>query len=203
MRVENGVIVGSNGKYDTCNPIARRLLKGFDQAIKDCIQNSAPKSVLEIGCGEGHVTKLILQTYASHILATDISVSLIEENRLRIVDQRVSFAVADLMTIGISADANWDVLVCCEVLEHLEDPIAGLIALHSIGAREYILSVPREPIWRIMNMCRGFYLSDFGNSPGHINHFSQKSFLRFIEKYFTICEVKAPLPWTIVRCKPR
>jgi SAM-dependent methyltransferase len=203
MRVENGVIVGSNGKYDTLNPIARHLLNGFDQAIKDCINNSTPKSILEIGCGDGHVTELILQSCVSHVLATDISVSLIEENRLRFVDKRVTFAVADLMTIDLLSDEHWDVLVCCEVIEHLEAPVAGLHALYSIGAREYIFSVPREPIWRIMNMCRGSYLSDFGNSPGHINHFSQTSFLRFIEKYFTIIELKSPLPWTIVRCKPR
>lgn len=201
MRVENGVIVGSNGKYEIRNPVARFLLSRFDHAVAQSIREAAPDSVLEIGCGEGHVTELILQAGASRVLATDISESLIEENILRVQDPRVSFRVADLMTF--SPDERFDVVVCCEVLEHLEDPERGLDILHALGAREYVLSVPREPIWRLMNMSRGAYLSDFGNSPGHINHFSQRGFLRFIDRRFVVKELRAPLPWTVVRCQPR
>lgn len=201
MRVENGVVVGSNGKYEMRNPIARFLLLGFDRAISECVKNAVPQSVLEIGCGEGHVTELILLSSASRVLATDISQSLIDENRLRVQDPRVSFAVADVMSF--SPDEAFDVVVCCEVLEHLDDPVAGLAALHALGARDYVLSVPREPIWRLMNMCRGAYLRDFGNSPGHINHFSQRAFLRFVERYFVVKELRTPLPWIVLRCEPR
>jgi SAM-dependent methyltransferase len=199
MKVENGV-VGSNGKYETRNPIARLLLAGFDQSITECVNHADPKSVLEIGCEEAHVTELILQFSAGRILATDISESLIEENRVRLRDTRISFAVADLMDLSLKE--KFDMVVCCEVLEHLKDSEAGLQALHLLKDREYVLSVPREPIWRISNLCRGAYLSDFGNSPGHLNHFSQRSFLRILEPYFIVKQLLSPLPWTVVRCVP-
>jgi SAM-dependent methyltransferase len=157
--------------------------------------------VLEIGCGVGHVTDLILRTDASRVLATDLSASLVQENSEKMNDPRVSFAVMDLMSC--SMEERFDTVVCCEVLEHLEDPERGLDILHGMNAREYVLSVPREPLWRALNMCRGAYLNDLGNSPGHVNHFSQRGFLRFIERHFVVYSLRAPVPWTVVRCHPR
>jgi SAM-dependent methyltransferase len=201
MIVENGIVVGSNGKYDTKNPIARYLLDGFDRAILDSLNECSGSTVLEIGCGEGHVTDLILSTGVSKVLATDISTLLVEENTARSKDSRVTFEVADMMTFAVSE--RFDVVICCEVLEHLDDPVRGLEMLHNLGAREYVFSVPREPIWRIMNMARGSYWSEFGNSPGHVNHFSQRAFIQFVEQRFIVHSLRAPVPWTIIRCKPK
>lgn len=201
MRTENGLVVGSNGKYQMRNPIGQFLLSRFDRAVGISILETKANTLLEIGCGEGHVTGLILQTGVSRVLATDISISLIKENTENIRDSRVSFQVADVMQFA--PEERFDVVVCCEVLEHLKDPERGLKNLYGLGAREYIFSVPREPLFRCLNMCRGAYVSDFGNSPGHLNHWSKHSFLRFVEKYFTVQSVRTPLPWTVVRCQPR
>ena len=38
--------------------------------------------------------------------------------------------------------------------------------------------MPREPLWRGLNMARGAYLKDLGNTPGHVNHWSKRSFHR-------------------------
>lgn len=201
MRVEGGVVVGSNGKYQTRNLIARWLLRGFDSAVAGCVAAGQPATVLEIGCGEAHVTEIILNAGAISVLATDISVSLIEENAARLLDPRVTFRTADLFSMKI--EHKYDLVVCCEVLEHLEDPEGALDILYDLDARDYVLSVPREPLWRFMNMCRGAYISDFGNSPGHIKHFSQRSFLKLVGRKFVVHELRAPLPWTVVRCRRR
>src|SRR5690606_39690456 len=130
-----------------------------------------------------------------------ISVSLIEENLARFNDQKVTFTVADLMSFSIKD--RFDLVVCCEVLEHLEDPDRALDILHGLEATHYLFSVPREPIWRIMNMCRSAYLSNFGNSPGHIKHFSRRGFIKMIERKFYITELRTPLPWTVALCQRR
>lgn len=201
MRVENGLVVGSAGKYQTANPIGRFLLEGFDRAISSCIAATKPASVLEIGCGEGHVTELILGAGASKVLATDISDSFITENAARVKDPRVTFQVQDVMSLSLRD--RFDLVVCCEVLEHLDDPHRAVDILHGLEARNYVFSVPWEPVWRIMNMARGAYLSDFGNSPGHIQHFSRKNILKLLERKFIVTELRKPLPWTVALCYPR
>lgn len=201
MRVESGVIVGSNNKYQTRNPISRKLIQGFDQSISNCLALANPSTVLEIGCGEGHVTELILAKDVSKVLATDISVSLIKENADRINDPRVNFQTADLFSLPLKD--QFDLIVCCEVLEHLSEPEEALDILFKLKANRYIFSVPREPIWRLMNMCRGAYLGEFGNSPGHIQHFSKSTFLKMVKNNFIIDEIMTPLPWTVVLCTPR
>ena len=83
-------------------------------------------------------------------------------------------------------------------MEHLENPEKALSELARITKKYVIISTPNEPIWRILNCVRGKYIKDFGNTPGHINHWSSKSLKKMISKYFKIIEVKKPLPWTIV-----
>ncbi len=94
-----------------------------------------------------------------------------------------------------------DLIFVLEVLEHLEDPDAALAELQRVTARHVILSVPREPIWRILNMARGSYLCDFGNTPGHLNHWSTRSFVATVNRYFVVRAVRTPLPWTIVHAE--
>ena len=201
-RIENGVVVGTSGaKYESKNPLAVYLLSEFDRAISELAANAAPKSVLEVGCGEGHVIKLLLEVTNAPIVATDLSESVLEDARRAISSDRVRFRAADIMELEPLEPAP-DLVVCCEVLEHLPDPQGGLEALQRQRANWYLLSVPREPIWRALNMARGTYLKDFGNSPGHLQHWSQKGFLKFISQAFEPVIVRAPLPWTVVLCRP-
>jgi len=95
-----------------------------------------------------------------------------------------------------------DLVVCCEVLEHLEDPEKALQVLRSISGTRLILSVPLEPVWRMLNMARGKYWNEWGNTPGHIQHWSRQEFIGLVEKYFRVIEVRSPLPWTMVLCHP-
>ena len=39
---------------------------------------------------------------------------------------------------------------------------------------------------------------DFGNTPGHINHWSKRSFVSMLSRYGTVDEVRSPFPWTMV-----
>jgi 2-polyprenyl-3-methyl-5-hydroxy-6-metoxy-1,4-benzoquinol methylase len=96
-----------------------------------------------------------------------------------------------------------DLVVCCEVLEHLENPEAGLEALQRITQQHLIVSVPMEPLWCMLNMARGKYLSQWGNTPGHIQHWSKHGFTELVSKYFDIVEISNPLPWTMLLCRPR
>lgn len=93
-------------------------------------------------------------------------------------------------------------MICSEVMEHLEYPEKALDMLKSVSSEYILLSVPNEPIWRILNVCRGKYLRQLGNTPGHIQHWSTKQFCRMLcENGCDIIAVKRPFPWTMVLVK--
>ena len=202
VRIENGVVIGTaGGKYDHTNPLARYLIGQFDRAVSELAAHAAPSSVFEVGCGEGHVTKLLLEATEAQILATDLSATVLAEAEEVLASDRVTYRPMDVMSLEQMKPPP-DLVVCCEVLEHLSDPRAALKRLLGQRAKWYLLSVPREPIWRLLNMSRGAYLTEFGNSPGHCQHWNKRAFVRFIGQAFKPVMVRTPLPWTVVLCRP-
>ena len=92
-------------------------------------------------------------------------------------------------------------VMCCEVLEHLDDPERALREIRRVCARYCVLSVPNEPFWRLLNLARGAYARNLGNTPGHVNHWSTKHFERYVGDYFRVLEIATPLPWVITLCQ--
>lgn len=202
---EDGVVVGNTyNKYASKNPIARWLVNGFSGSLSALVQRAQPQDIHEIGCGEGYWT-LGWRRQGIDARGSDFSekvIALAQDNaRSRGVAPSI-FTQRSIYEIQADEDGA-DLIVCCEVLEHLEDPRSGLAALQRVAGNKIILSVPREPIWCAMNIARGKYWSTFGNTPGHIQHWSSKGFIRLVGDYFEILEIRKPLPWTMLLCKKR
>ncbi|MDZ7761291.1 MAG: class I SAM-dependent methyltransferase [Desulfovermiculus sp.] len=200
---EEGVVVGNAyDKYGSGHPIVRRLVRGFDNALSDLVKEAMPKFVHEIGCGEGFwVVKWNREGFDAR--GTDFSGKVIDIARDNAVEMGVSpkiFTTRSIYELSKNEDSA-DLVVCCEVLEHLEHPKEGLAALARIARQHVILSVPREPLWRALNMMRFKYLCSLGNTPGHVQHWSKTKFVQLAENYFRVVRVRTPLPWTMVLCK--
>jgi hypothetical protein len=58
--------------------------------------------------------------------------------------------------------------------------------------------VPREPLWRGLNMARGAYWRSLGNTPGHVNHWSKREFVSLLSGYGAVEEARSPFPWTML-----
>jgi SAM-dependent methyltransferase len=201
--VENGVVVGNTTeKYESGNPLSRFLVNNFCRAVGDLAANVAPQRIFEVGCGEGHITKVLLQRTSAHIDAVDISETILDIARSNIDSPRVSFECKNIYAID-GETRRAELVVCCEVLEHLDDPEHGLKILADAASPYAILSVPREPLWRILNMARGAYWSDWGNTPGHLQHWSKSAFVDFVSQEFEVMETHAILPWTILIARSR
>lgn len=200
---EDGIVVGNAyDKYGSKNPIVRWMMSGFNNSLSEMVEKAAPKTIHEIGCGEGY---WVMQWNRQGIEArgSDFSSQVIEIARGNTADNDLSPDVYKQRSIyDVETDLDSaDLIVCCEVMEHLEHPEDGLRALQRIVKKHVILSVPREPIWCGLNLMRGKYISTFGNTPGHIQHWSRSSFAKLVSQYFDIVEVKNPLPWTMLLCK--
>jgi hypothetical protein len=90
-----------------------------------------------------------------------------------------------------------------EVLEHLEDPERGFAEVCRVSKRWVIATVPREPIWRMLNMARLKYVTSLGNTPGHLNHWSARGFRKFVGHFANVHACRTPLPWTVVLAEVR
>ena len=199
-------------KYESKNPIVKRLMKGFFDALDEMIAVSGLDKMggycLEAGCGEGNVTqhlyKWICKRQAKvRIKAFDISDMLIKRNATKIknIEYFSHNIYTEIEEDRLPENGRFDLILCSEVLEHLERPEEAVKNLMTYGDR-FIFSVPNEPIWRILNMVRGRYLRSFGNTPGHIQHFSMKSFKRMLmDSGFVVIKSSTPLPWLMVYCE--
>ncbi len=96
------------------------------------------------------------------------------------------------------ADGEFDMASAIEVLEHVPDPEHTLAEMARCAEHRLLVSVPREPLWRMLNMARGAYWSDLGNTPGHLNHWSKRSFVQLLSRYGEVVEARSPFPWTML-----
>jgi hypothetical protein len=126
----------------------------------------------------------------------------IEEARRRAAAAgvEIEFETRPLEALGPDPDGA-ELVICCEVLEHLDDPERALDVLAELARPWLIASVPREPLWRALNLLRLSYVRDLGNTPGHLNHWSERGFVRFLTRRFEVVEVVNPLPWTMALCR--
>ena len=203
--VENGIVVGNTyDKYGSRNPIVKLMMAGFEAALSGLVTKASPVTIHEIGCGEGY---WVLRWNEKGMAAKgcDLSNRVIQIARANAIERGVSPSLFEVRSIyDLEADRDEaDLVVCCEVLEHLDRPEAAFQALKRVANRYLIVSVPREPMWRLLNLARGKYIADRGNTPGHIQHWSKDSFVCLAAKYFEVLEVKNPLPWTMLLCRLR
>jgi ubiquinone/menaquinone biosynthesis C-methylase UbiE len=83
--------------------------------------------VLEVGCGNGAATKLIMQHVSpAQLVGIDPSSEFIDMARETFAGEpRVSFALGDAVTTG-QADASFDLVIAHTVYSHLPDPEGAL-----------------------------------------------------------------------------
>lgn len=186
-------------KYGTRNPVARWLVGGFLRNVLELARRAGPASIHEVGCGEGELTHRFANACGCPVRGSDFSADIVAEARRRHAGEQVNFEVRSVYDLGLEDGA--DLVVCCEVLEHLERPDQALEVLSRLPCNYLLFSVPREPIWRLMNMARGKYLAQLGNTPGHLQHWSSRSFLALLGRHFEVVEVRRPLPWTMALCR--
>jgi len=158
--------------------------------------------VAECGCGQGHVNQLLESLFPSaQIQGLDINeadLPIAEANKKLPQTRFYPKSIYD-----IDSHEQADLVVCCEVLEHLDQPDLGLAKMAALNAPHYLFSVPNEPIWRILNFMRGKYWRDWGNTPDHVNHWSRRQFMHFVEQHLEVIAWRKPLPWTMVLARPK
>ena len=179
----------------------RRLVRRFCDELEGLATGTGAREVHEVGCGEGELL-LRLARRGLRARGSDISETVIDEarRRARATGLDVPFRVASIETLHPSRDSA-ELILCCEVMEHVDDPDAALQIVAGLARPWAIVSVPREPLWRALNLGRLKYVRHLGNTPGHLQHWSRRSFLSFLEGRLEVVAVRSPVPWTMALCR--
>jgi SAM-dependent methyltransferase len=96
------------------------------------------------------------------------------------------------------ADGEFDLASAIEVLEHVPDPEHTLAEMARVARGHLLVSVPREPLWRALNLARGAYVRRLGDTPGHVNHWSKRAFVGLLGRHGEVIEARSPFPWTML-----
>lgn len=192
----NGQVIEQT-KFTSKHPLVKLVIKSFKRDLKEMIESAKPNSVLDAGCGEGIISEYILSQFNFNMYGIDLS-----EDMLRKSSKILPVACASVHKLPFK-DKNFDLVICLEVLEHIDMPEKGLLELARVG--EYaIISIPNDILMRLGNISRGKYLRNLGNFPDHINHWNYFSFKHLLQKYFDVLDIRiCGFVWLIALVKSK
>lgn len=183
-------------KHTASNPLQKFLIGRFFNTLVKETEKIQPNTILDVGCGEGFtLEKFRLAGIGKELVGIDFSNDAINIGKKTHPDLKLQPGTIYHIPFKPS---SFDLVVCTEVLEHLEFPEKALDQLEKVTKKYCIISVPHEPWFMLANFLRGKNLSRWGNDIEHINHWSRKGIAGLIRTKFDILEIRQPFPWTII-----
>lgn len=180
-------------KFERDQGIEARLVARFRVRLEREVIALAPATLLDAGCGEGVVTGWLAAALPeASITGADGRADALDDLRRRAPGVRA--VQADLYDLPFAA-GEFDVVVCTEVLEHLERPRDALRELARVARRHVVITVPHEPFFRGGNLARGRYVGRLGSTPGHLNTWGRRGFTRLLRAEVADVRWFSAFPW--------
>ncbi|HEU4976893.1 MAG TPA: class I SAM-dependent methyltransferase [Baekduia sp.] len=194
-----GTVTGNTyDKYGSTNPVVRRLMANFERTLEELLVQASPRSILDVGCGEGVLTHQWAQRPGvERIVGIDLDDPELHEAWKGRQHPNLEYRVMKAENLPFG-DGEFEAATAIEVLEHVPDPEHTVSEMARVAGDHLLVSVPREPLWRGLNLARGAYVRQLGNTPGHVNHWSKRSFVQLLGRYGTVVEARSPFPWTML-----
>ncbi len=184
-------------KHTTKNPVGRFFLNNF---LKTVVKTTKPlhiETVLDAGCGEGftldHLQKEKIGKVFEGIEYDGQAVLL-----ANVMYPKIKIIKGDIYKLPYKNN-SFDLVICTEVLEHLENPKKAYRELLRVSRKYVLISVPNEPFFTIQRIARFQNILHLGAHPEHIQHWTYRSFTKFVKvKGVKIVTRKLPIPWTMI-----
>ncbi len=157
------------------------------EMVEECARDADSFRICDLGCGDGaslfalHSHGLLQKSCA--VVGVDISPKRIErlEQLKEIGLRQVTGIVSDACSVKQLANESFDLIICSQLIEHVEDDKALVREIHRLlkeDGKAYISSVIRKRpgIWLYRN--NGKWVLD----PTHVREYSSES------EFVTLCE---------------
>jgi len=181
-------------KYHSSHPLRRFFISLFLKRILSEIKNQKVNTLLDIGCGEGQVGSFLL-AHKPDLKITGIDFDEGALRKAKINCPGMTVKKADIYHLPF-LNKSFNLILCLEVLEHLDKPALALKEFKRVGQR-FLISVPHEPFFSLASFFSGKYLGRFGKHPEHLQFWSEKGFEKLLRKYFRNFKIKKSFPWLI------
>lgn len=141
------------------------------------------KSVLDVGCGWGHGSWLLLAQGARQLAAADLDTTRLRHvSRLCRGSQLAGIFAMDAQRLAFR-DRSFEVVTCFEVIEHVPEPAALLSELRRILVRDgvLLLTTPNRSV-RLLPLQRPW-------NPEHLREYRLGPLRKLLRAYFPSVEV--------------
>jgi ubiquinone/menaquinone biosynthesis C-methylase UbiE len=110
-------------KYGSTNALEQRVIRGFFAALESFLDDVAPTRVLEIGVGEGIISKRLEERFPDCcVVGLDLPDELLADEWR---NRGLSCVFGDAIRLPFS-DATFDLILAIEVFEHIDQPDTAL-----------------------------------------------------------------------------
>ena len=193
---------GNWQKYTRARGPQRLLIGRFLATVRGIVEQAGVSSIIDAGCAEGFVAAF-LQDALPDLTCTGCDIDAQALRRGAKIHPAFPSQQADILHLPYRSRSA-DLVLCLEVLEHLEAPAEALAELRRVTRRYCLLSVPHEPLFRLTNLARGKSLSRWGDDPEHRQHWTRAGFVRLLQQAnLEVRVLRSPFPWLVALAEAR
>lgn len=189
-------------KYKERSALKRGLIKRFVERFHSLFLRANPVgSVLEVGMGEGFLSGYLSERFP-HIRFEGLDTDAGQLALAAKLFPRIKTHHGTIYELKERA-GEFDLVLCCEVLEHLSDPEKALDEIVALKPKFVLFTVPHEPFFMLSNLFRGRNITRLGNDIDHHNHWGKKTFEQLLSSRFDIIELTTSYPFLLALTVPR
>ncbi len=126
------------------------------------------KKVLDLACGEGYGSYMLAEV-ANEVIGVDISESTIKHASIKYLTDNLKFIKGSMTEVTIEGEKVFDVIICFEALEHIEEHDKVMAEIKRMLKNDgiFIVSTPNKHFYLDLTNCKNpwhkkeLYLDEF------------------------------------------